>query len=124
MIRDLLDEELEQASGGFDLKEFNRLLTGYRDRLDISPYRIRQVGDVENSVSLSALTAVAPAEPMFRAEAAPVTPPQTPELGNLSLPICRDQGGPYAICQGDGIHERWERYRPQQPAFRSRFINR
>jgi len=124
MIRNLSDIELEQASGGFDLDGFNGSLSGYRDHLDISPYRIGQVGDVENSVSLSALTAIAPPEPTPRAEVTPITPSQTPELGNLALPICLDQGGPYAICQGDGIHERWERYRPQQPSFRSRFINR
>lgn len=81
-------------------------------------------------ISLDALTqnmrppaTVAMAEPA-RAEAAPVAQPHIPEIEGLSSSICRDWRGRYAICQDDGVHERWERYRPQQPSFRSRFINR
>lgn len=41
------------------------------------------------------------------------------------VPICRDERDRgRSIIQQDGIHTKWESYKPQQPSFRSRFINR
>jgi len=111
MIRNLSDKELEQASGGFDISD---LIPNLNERpvARISLETLTQVTTPPTGVVLTDTPHI---------EAAPTT---TPEIKNLSLPICRDRRGRYAICQEDGVHERWERYRPQQPSFRSRFINR
>ena len=124
MIRDLKDKEMEQASGGFDAGEFIGLTNGHRVNLEASGYVLGLVAATEQEDSLSNLVGMALPENPPRLEATPVVIPNASEIENLSLPTCHDRRGRYAICQTDGMNERWESYRPQQPSFRSRFINR
>ncbi|WP_026941347.1 hypothetical protein [Hellea balneolensis] len=124
MIRNLEEEELEYASGGFNLGEYTGLPNGHRVNFESSAYALSLGASVGQRANLSNLVGMAPPEPQPRIEPAEVMPQSTPEIESLSLPICRDRRGRYAICQTDGMNERWESYRPQQPSFRSRFINR
>jgi len=83
------------------------------------------LGSLEQShQDISSFVAMAPPQTPPRAEAPPLAPPRISETNTVTPRICGGRNGRYEICRGDGMHERWERYRPQQPSFRSRFINR
>ena len=95
-----------------------------RDSLEASAYALGLAASTSQRDNLSGFVGMAPPERQPHIEPSSTTPPSVLEIDGLTLPICRDTRGRHAICQEDGVYERWERYRPKQPAFRSRFINR
>jgi len=126
MIKSLSLNDLEQASGGFDFQA-SLICEDSLINSDLIPrLNIRSIGNISADVITqltSQPTGVVLTE-MPHLESTPAVPSQLPDLPSDNLPICQDRRGRYAICQEDGVYERWDRYRPQQPAFRSRFINR
>lgn len=124
MIRNLSDTELEQASGGFSLEEYSGLPNGHRVNLEASAYALGLAASEGQRANISKLVGMAPPETPPRIEPTQVVPQSTPEIEHHPLPIFHDRRGRYAICQDDGMYEHWESYRPHQPSFRSRFINR
>lgn len=101
MIRTLSDVEMEQTSGGFH---------GQRAE---SPSNIVCNTEVD----------VAP-QMRLQVEAALMAAQRLSKTKKTFRPDGHHQGQRYPINQNDGVHQRWESYRPQQPAFRSRFLNR
>jgi len=100
MIKGLTDRELEQASGG---------------------NRRSNARDLSDEQSLSSIPY---SDNLLRAEILPIGSHLLSETEERFFPIDSHERRQHTICLGDGMHARWERYRPQQPSFRSRFINR